>query len=153
MLKEMLLACSENFPVNHRILIPQLINSLRLFCHHHSSRVLFAPNLTFLRLLLPPANEVCEGYVFRRAVILFTGGLQAHTQGGGVEGSGWEGSPGPHPGREVEGSGWGASRPRLGRGVSRPIPGSVSQLVLYSPPSRRLLLRVVRILLECILVY
>ena len=63
------------------------------------------------------------------------GGLQAHTWGG----------PGPHP-----------------RGVSRPTPrgclqahtwGGVSQHALrQTPPSRRLLLRAVRILLECILV-
>ena len=40
----------------------------------------------FLLFLLPPANEVCEGYVFTRiclSVYRGKGGLQAHTQGGG----------------------------------------------------------------------
>ena len=64
--------------------------------------------------LLPPANEVCEGYVFTR-VCLSTGGgggLQVHTQGE-VEGSGWGvGVSRPTP------EGW-VSRPRLGGGVSQ----------------------------------
>ena len=55
------------------------------------------------------------------------GGLQAHTQGGKLRGLVW-GSPGPHP--------WGYPSLHLGR----------------HPPSRRLLLWEVRILLECILV-
>ena len=43
--------------------------------------------------------------------------------------------------------------PHLGEGVSRPRPGGVSQYALrHIPPSRRLLLRAVAILLECILV-
>ena len=54
--------------------------------------------------LLPPANEVCEGYFFTR-VFLSTGGgsPDPHLEGGGgkVEGSGWGVSPGPHP------RGWG----------------------------------------------
>ena len=66
--------------------------------------------------------------------------LQAHTQGH-VEGSGQEGrgSPGPHQ-----------------EGCQGPGPGGVSQGVYAlrqtTSPSRRVLLRVVRILLECILV-
>ena len=71
------------------------------------------------------------------------------------------GSPGPHLGG-VEGSGLGGgvSRPTP-RGVSRPTPGGVSRptprgvsqhALRQTPPSRRLLLRAVRILLECILV-
>ena len=77
---------------------------------------------------LPPANEVCEGYVFCTclSVILFTGGSQAHTQGGGW-GVWLGGSPGPH----------------RGGGGSRPTPGFVP----------RLLLRAVRILLECFFVH
>ena len=72
------------------------------------------------------------------------GGVSKPTPKGDVEGSGWgvsrptpRGSPGPHPG-----------------GVSRPRPwGEVSQHALrQTPPSRRLLLWAVRILLECILV-
>ena len=69
--------------------------------------------------------------------------FQAHTQGGSLGGSGRGGSPGPHP------------RGKL-RGVwSRPTPkGEVEgDLVQAHPPSPwRLLLRPVRILLECILV-
>ena len=50
-------------------------------------------------ILLPPANEVCEGYVFTR-VCLSTGG---------------EGSPGPHPGGRLRGLAWGGSSgPYLG---------------------------------------
>ena len=79
--------------------------------------------------LLPPANEVCEGYVFTR-VCLSTGdgGLQAHSQG------------------EFEGSGWGVSRTTSGgQGVSQ-------HALRQTPPQQTLLLRTVRILLECILV-
>ena len=79
------------------------------------------------------------------------------------------GSPGPHPGGrlrglarrvsrptprgEVEGSGWGVPRPTP-RGYPGPCLGGVSQACSEAdiPPSRRPLLRVVRILLECILV-
>ena len=85
--------------------------------------------------------------------------LQAHTHGGcwgvwlgvsrptprgDVEGSGWGGSPGPHPGGPGRGS-W--SRPARGWGW---IPACTE--ADPPSPSRRLLLWVVRILLECILV-
>ena len=87
------------------------------------------------------------------SVILFTGG----------------GSSGPHPG-EVEGSGWGAFPGPHQGGISRPTPGGVSpgkhlggglqvhtrgvsQHALRQTPNMQLLLRAVRILLECILVY
>ena len=70
-------------------------------------------------------------------------GLQAHTHGGswGV----WPGgSPGPHPGCN-----WGV----WPGGVSRPTPGMYPSMHWgRHPPRRRLLLRAVRILLECILV-
>ena len=52
-----------------------------------------------------------------------------------VEGSGQGGSPGPHPG-----------------GVSRPTPGGCIPACPEAAPPGRLLLRAVRILLECILV-
>ena len=77
-------------------------------------------------------------------------GLQAHTNGG-VERSGLGGlqihtggSPGPHLG----------GSPGLHPGaVSRPTPRGVFQHALrQAPPSRRLLLQAVLILLECILV-
>ena len=83
------------------------------------------------------------------------------TPRGEVEGSGLAGSPGPHPG--------GSSGPHLGRspgphlggespgphwGVSRPKPGEYPSMHWgRHPPSRRLLLQEVRILLECILVF
>ena len=72
-------------------------------------------------------------------------GLQAHTRGGGSSGVWPGGSPGPHPGGKFRGLAW---------GVSRPTPKGVSQHALRQtlPHSWWLLLRVVRILLECILV-
>ena len=72
------------------------------------------------------------------------GGLQAHIQGE-VGGSGWRGGLQAHTQGVVRGSGW--------RGVSRPIPrGCIPACTEADPPSRRLLPRTVRILLECILV-
>ena len=76
----------------------------------------------------------------------YLAGLQAHTQGGswGV----WPGgSPLPHLG--------GVSRPTpVGGCVSRPTPGGIPACTEADlpPHPRRLLLRAVRILLECILV-
>ena len=58
------------------------------------------------------------------------------TPKGEVEGSGLGGSPGPHPGGKLRGLAWGGSQHALKQ----------------APPSRRLLLRAVHILLECILV-
>ena len=91
------------------------------------------------------------------------GDLQVHTRGGGKLRGLAGGSPGPHPGGEVEGSGWGGlqahtwggSRPTPGGGLQAHTWGCVSQHALRQTPpfpSRRLLLRAVRILLECILV-
>ena len=83
--------------------------------------------------LLPPANEVCEGYVFTRV---------CHSVHTGVSR--------PRPRVEVGGSGWGGVQAHT-RGVRGG--GGVSQHALrQTPPSRRLLLRAVRILLECILI-
>ena len=68
------------------------------------------------------------------------GGLQAHTQGE-VEGSGlWEGSPGPHQGG--------------GGGLQVHTQGCIPACTEADthPPCRWLLLRAVRILLQCILV-
>ena len=83
------------------------------------------------------------------------GGVQAHTRGGGWR-SGRGGVPRPIPRGVVGGPGW---RGGLGPGPGGcPGPGlavvCVSQHALRqtSPPHRRLLLRAVRILLECILV-
>ena len=69
--------------------------------------------------LLPPAKEVCEGYVFTR-VCLSTGGSPGPHPGEEVEGSGW-GVSRPTPRREVEESGWGDPDPHLGG--PRPTPG------------------------------
>ena len=94
--------------------------------------------------LLPPANEVCEGYVLHVSVCpRVGGGLQAHSQGGGREiwlgglqaphlGGGVSrptprGSPGPHPG-----------------GSPGPHPGGYPSIHWgRPPPNRQLLLRVV----------
>ena len=113
-------------------------------------------------LLLPPANEVYEGYVFTPVRQSFCSqGMSPGSHPGGGWGVWPGGSPGQHPG-----GGWGVSRPTPW-GVPRPTPGGwvfqvqawgecVSQHALrHSPPhthSRQLLLRAVPILLECILV-
>ena len=67
------------------------------------------------------------------------------------------GSPGLHAGGELRGLAWGVSRPTPS-GVSRPTPRREVCIPACTEadtphPSRRLLLRVVCILLECILVY
>ena len=122
--------------------------------------------------LLPPATKLGQGYVFTRVCdsvhgkgswyptciagsiphalqglqgegVVSQHALQRPTPRGEVEGSGWGGSTGPHPG-VVEGS----LGPHQG-GLSRPTPGGVSR----PTPRRGLLLRAVRILLECIPVY
>ena len=73
-------------------------------------------------LLLPPANEVYEGYVFTRV---------CHSDRRGWYPSMHCRSPGPHPGGEVEGSGLGDG----GRGASRPTTGRwVSQIALRQTP-------------------
>ena len=65
-----------------------------------------------------------------------------------------EGSPGPHPRGKLRGLTGGGLQAHTRGGLSRPRPGGVSQHALrQTPPSRRLLLQAVRILLECILVY
>ena len=65
--------------------------------------------------LLPPANEVCEGYVFT-PLILFTGGFPGpHPEGEVGDLGGGGGSPGPHKGGVKAHT----------QGVSRPIPRGV----------------------------
>ena len=96
--------------------------------------------LTVFVSLLPPANEVCEGYVFT-PVCLSTGvGDCLGPDPGGMSGGGGVlagMSPGPH----------------LAVGVSRPR-GCIPACTEADPPlSRGLLLRAVRIILECILVW
>ena len=78
---------------------------------------------------LPPANEVCEGYVFTRVCHSVRGGVSQHA----LQVSR------PTPKGEVEGSGRGGA-----------CCGGVPTLGGVFP--RWLLLRAVRILLECILV-
>ena len=106
--------------------------------------------------LLPPANEVCEGYVFTRVCHSAHGGVSRPTPRGEVEGSGcggglqadtqvgrwgvWLGGVArPTPRWEVEGSGWGGLQAHTW-GVQGPGRGGVSQHVLRqtAPPSRRL---------------
>ena len=104
------------------------------------------------------------------SLILFTGGWypSMHCRspgphsGGKLRGLAWGGvSPGPHPGGKLRGLAWGRGVSRQGclqahtQGVSPgPHPGGwVSQHAQkQTPSSRQLLLRAVRILLECILV-
>ena len=90
---------------------------------------LFSPCPLFppqLNVLLPPATKLGQGNIFRSMCQEFC------SQGG---------SPGPHPG-------WGCPGPGPKGGMC--IPACTEP---DPPPSRRLLLRAVRILLECILVF
>ena len=70
-----------------------------------------------LQSLLPPANEVCEGYVFTPLCQLFC------SQGGvcswGVSAPGGVGSPGSHLGGGLQAHTWGVSRPTPGGGLSQ----------------------------------
>ena len=103
--------------------------------------------------LLPPANEVCEGYAFTRVCQSFCsrGGGVPGVPGGGIcsQGGAWSWGGGLLPvGCLVPGGAysWGVSA--RGGGTSAPrwgclVPGGVC--------SGGLLLRAVRILLECIL--
>ena len=74
-------------------------------------------------VLLPSANEVCEGYVFTCVChSVHRGGLQAQTWGevGGLAG----GSPDADPGGRLGGlAGRGVSRPRPGGSRPRPVGG------------------------------
>ena len=77
-------------------------------------------------------------------------------------GGGW--SPDPHPGERLRGLAWGGPQAHAWGGYPGPHPGGypgpglgggcipACTEVDTTPPSRQLLLRVVRILLECILV-
>ena len=108
--------------------------------------------------LLPPANEVAGRLCFYRCLWFCSqegGGvsqyaLQVVSQHAlqvsrGVYPSMPSRFPGPHPRGSLRG---------LARGVSRPTPRrAVSKHALRQPPSWWLLLRAVRILLECILVF
>ena len=96
--------------------------------------------------------------------------VQVHTRGGAgcVQAHAWgsrprgvqvhtRGCPGPYPGDGgcVQAHAWGGPDPGPGR-VSRPRPRGVYHSMHWGrhlPPIRQLLLRAVRILLECILVY
>ena len=99
--------------------------------------------------LLPPANEVCEGYVFTRVCLSAGRGVSRPKPRGGW--GVWQGgSPGPHG----EG-GWGVWRGGLQahtRGRLCPGLGGIPACTEADTPSRRLPLRAVRIVLECILV-
>ena len=78
----------------------------------------------------------------------------AHTQGGGWgvwSRGGW--SPGPHPGGKLRGLAGGSPGPHLGHLQAHTWEVYPSMHWGRHPPSRRLLLRAVRILLECILVH
>ena len=92
--------------------------------------------------LLPPANEVWGKVIFLHlSVILFTGGCLVPRGDAWSRGSAWSGGGGclvAEAGLLPGGGAW-----------SR---GSALGGCLVETPTRRLLLRVVRILLECILV-
>ena len=112
--------------------------------------------------LLPPVNVVCEGYVIQVSVYLRGEGVVVSqhalqvsrpTSRGDIEGSGLgRGSPGQHPGEKLRGLAWGGGLRPTPRGSPGPHLGVSRPTLRQTPPSRQLLLRVVRILLECILV-
>ena len=81
------------------------------------------------------------------------GGISRPTPKEEVEGSGRGGSPGTHPRGKLRGVAVGGLQAHT-QGVSRPTPRGCIPACTEAdpPPSRRLLLRSVRILLECILV-
>ena len=87
----------------------------------------FSRPVSVITIIFTPANEVCECYVFT-GVCLYTG--EGGCVRGGVPGPRGVPAPGGGSGPRGSGPGWGA---------------------WWRPPGR-LLLRVVRILLECILV-
>ena len=92
-------------------------------------------------IILTVRNEDCEGYVFT-GVCLSTGG------GGRVPAWSWGGLPAWSWGGLLPGGGWSRG---LVPGPGAPGPGGC---LMQTPPEERwLLLRTVRILLECILVY
>ena len=102
-------------------------------------------------VFLPPANEVCEGYVFtpvchsiHRAGCLGPGGGWGGLALGGCLGPDPRGGWGVWPGGGVQAQARGVCRHR---GC---IPACTEA---ETPSSKRLLLRAVRILLECILVF
>ena len=83
----------------------------------------------FACIYLPPANEVCEGYVFTRVC------HSVHSGEGEVEGSSWGEVSRPTLRGRLKGLAWGVSRPTpggrlrglVGGGVSRPTPRGVSR--------------------------
>ena len=132
--------------------------------------------------VLPPANEVCEGYVLHVSVCPWGGGLVSQnalhvSRGVSRSTPGVGGFPGPHLGwGGFQVHTWGVSRgvsrstpggspgPQPGGGSPGPHPGGgsagthlgegVSQHALrQTPPCGRLLPRAVCILLECILFF
>ena len=102
--------------------------------------------VTAFGFLLPPANEVCKGYVFTMVCQSFCSqvGPPGPQPGGDVEGSDRGGSPGPH---------LGGLQAHTQGGLQAHTWGCIPACTeAATPPNRRVLLRAVRILLECILV-
>ena len=131
----------------------------------------------YMGKLLPPTTKLGQGNIFRSMCQEFCswggggnpaciaslqantqgevegsglGGLQAHIQGE-VEGSGLGSFQAPHPGGKLRGLTWGVSRP-IPRGLQAHTWGVSQHALRQTPPSRHLMLQMVRILLECILV-
>ena len=137
-----------------------LTPNLQKYCREIQHIPIISGENTTLSIELPGISNLLNFFITARkrslrrlcfytclSVILFTGG---------------EGSPGPHAERLLRGLAGGRvsrSTPRghvEGSGRGSPGPGGVSQHALRQTPpppgSRRLLLRAVRIILECILV-
>ena len=124
----------------------------RFCCHTIPNKcVLF---MKILPSCYHPQTKFAKVMFLHQYVILFTGGcLGPHPRGrlGGLAGGR---GLGPHPGGGGWGSGWGGKCPGPHPGGTQ-AHGGVSQHALRQTPtpSIRLLLRAVRILLECLLVF
>ena len=64
--------------------------------------------------MLPPANEVCEGYVFTCVCLSTVGGGPGPHPGGRLRGLAGGGSPGPHPWGRLRGLAGGSAGPHQG---------------------------------------
>ena len=118
-----------------------------LICHSKTISTCYRPQTKFPKVMFLHVSVCPWGAVCSRGGLLLGG---VCSRGGGVSAPrgvcSWGGSPGPHSGGSPGPHPGGSPGPHLG-GVSRPTPRGVS-----APPWWQLLLRVVRILLECILV-
>ena len=150
---------SLSFRPNRRPSIIQVLtylSKMKVLAELFSSAQLFSGNsISKLNKLLPPANEVCEGYVFTRAChsvhkgggVVSQHALQVVSQHallqvswlGGVPAclaGPWGGGLQAHTQGGVEGSGQsGGGLQAHTQGVSRPTPGGSQHALRQTPPT------------------